>query len=214
MQIHRDFILTYITMNWWLFLVPLSGAITGWLVIRLLFLAIFKPYQPTNIFGIKVQGILPMQQHAISTRVAALVSERFFSPALLSEKISDPANFKKIMPLVETHIDDFLRNKLKKEMPVISMFVGDKTINSLKEVFMKELETLFPQLMRDYASNMINDLNIGGLVYNKLSSISIPELEKSFLEQFSKQLLTLQLLAAFIGVLIGTITVFIVLMVK
>src|SRR5688572_16796766 len=82
----------------------------------------------------------------------------------LEQKIGDPANFKKLVPFIENHVDDFLRNKLKEQMPMISMFIGDKTITTLKTVFMQELENLFPQVMKQFASNMKNDPGIEQMV--------------------------------------------------
>jgi 3-dehydroquinate dehydratase len=41
---------------------------------------------------------------------------------------------------------------------MISMFIGDKTIQQLKSVFMEELKQMFPTLMQSFASNMQKDL--------------------------------------------------------
>lgn len=54
------------------------------------------------------------------------------------------------MPLIETHVDDFLRNKLSESMPMISMFIGERTINQLKELFMRELKVIFPASIKSY----------------------------------------------------------------
>jgi uncharacterized membrane protein YheB (UPF0754 family) len=124
---------------------------------------------------------------------------------MIEEKIADPATLQKIMPLIEEHIDDFLRNKLKKEMPFIGMLIGDKTIGSLKKVFMTELETLFPNIMRSYASNLMADLNIEQLVAQKIAAASVQQVETSFKKSFSKELLLVQLASGTIGLLIGLI---------
>lgn len=82
------------------------------------------------------------------------------------------------MPLVENHIDDFLRNKLKQKMPVISMFIGDKTVNSLKEVFLKEIEELFPHVLKQFAGSLQENLDLGGLVAKKIEGIESEQLKK------------------------------------
>lgn len=66
-----------------------------------------------------------------------------------------PAAFEQMRPLVETKIDEFLRVKLPQSMPMISMFVGDKTINQLKTVFMSELELIFPEVIGDYSAGLL-----------------------------------------------------------
>src|SRR6266498_5262256 len=167
-------------MAWWLFLIPFFCAFSSWLVIRLLFTILFRPYQSKSVPGLTIQGILPAKQFAIASKTGKLVAEQFFSMKEIEEKMTDPSNLQKIMPAIEAHIDDFLHNKLKKEMPFIGMFVGDKTVNSLKKAFINELENLFPDIMRSYAGNLINNLNIEQLVTQKIADVSISEVENAF----------------------------------
>ena len=174
----------------------------------------FRPYKPTSILGFRVQGILPKEQSAIAAQAGKVVAEQFFSIQSIEEKISDPSVLQKIMPIIEEHIDDFLRNKLKKEMPFIGMFVGDKTIGSMKKVFMTELETLFPNIMKSYASNLIADLNIENLVSQRIVDASIRELETSLKKKFSKELRTMELTSASIGFIIGLLTMVVIVYLK
>jgi uncharacterized membrane protein YheB (UPF0754 family) len=201
-------------MTWWLFLIPLFSAFSSWIVIKLLFTILFHPLQPKSIIGIKIQGILPAKQSAIAAKFGKLVAEQFFSMDVIEQKITDPGNLQKIMPAIEEHIDDFLRHKLKKKMPFIGVFIGDKTIASLKKVFVDELETLFPKIMSDYASNLANELNIEQLVSQKIVAVSINEVETAFHQNFSKQLTLVQLLSVSIGLFIGLITLVIIFFIK
>src|ERR1700681_3168099 len=114
------------------------------------------------------------------------------------------------MPVIEEHIDDFLRNKLKKEMPVVGMLIGDKTVNSLKKVFMNELENLFPKIIGGFVSNVVADLNIEELITQKIRSFSINEMEKAFYKNFSKELRLAEIVASFIGLFIGVLTMVII----
>ena len=99
---------------------------------------LFHPRQPKKILGVTFHGIFPKRQQQFAEKLGKLVSAEFLSFDDIEQKISNPENLKKVMPMIETHVDDFLRNRLKDEMPVISMFIGDKTITNLKTMFMKE----------------------------------------------------------------------------
>ena len=201
-------------MAWQSFLIPIASAFSCWLVIKLFLILLFRPYKPTSILGFRVQGILPKEQSAIAAQAGKVVAEQFFSIQGIEEKISDPSVLQKIMPIIEEHIDDFLRNKLKKEMPFVGMFVGDKTIGSMKKVFMTELETLFPNIMKSYASNLIADLNIENLVSQRIVDASIRELETSLKKKFSKELRTMELTSASIGFIIGLLTMVVIVYLK
>lgn len=68
--------------------------------------------------------------------------------------------FQNIQPVIEVQIDNFLRHKLSKSMPMLSMFIGEKTINQMKSVFMKELEDIFPGLMGKYSADLLASAEI------------------------------------------------------
>jgi len=193
-----------------LLLIPLSTAFACWLIFKIFITIPFRPHQPIRVAGFNIQGILPAYQNQLANELGSMVSENFFSPSLIREKIIDPRNFDKIMPVIEEYVDDFLRNKLKKEMPVISMFVGDKTINSLKEVFIKKLQHLFPQIMNRMAENFVAELNIKTLVAEKIKAISLTEAEQAFQKKLARQLRLAASFAIGIGLLIGILTALVV----
>jgi len=194
----------------WLFLIPFTSAFSCWLVIKFFFTILFHPYNAKSILGFKVQGILPAKQSSIAAQTGKFVAEEFLSMRMLEQKITDPSHFQKIMPVIEEHIDDFLRNKLKKEMPVVGMLIGDKTVNSLKKVFMNELENLFPKIIGGFVSNVVADLNIEELITQKIRGFSVNEMEKAFYKNFSKEQRLAEIVASLIGLFIGALTMVII----
>jgi uncharacterized membrane protein YheB (UPF0754 family) len=153
-------------MNYWLLLIPVISAAIGWM--------------GSWIAGkILIHKIIPRRQQYLAEKIGKAVSEGF-SFDDIEKKITSPDTIKTIMPLVEEHIDDFLRNKLKEKMPVIGMFIGAKTIDSLKEVFLKEIEGLFPQVLKKFAGNLQSELDIETMVAKKITAVRTVELEKMF----------------------------------
>ena len=201
-------------MAWQLWLIPIASALSCWLVIKIFFTVLFRPRKPTSILGFRVQGVLPKKQTAIAAQVGKVAAAQFSLLETIDEKIADPSVLQKIMPSIEEHIDDFLRNKLKKEMPFIGMFVGDKTIISVKKVFMTELETLFPNIIRSYASNLIANLNIEQLVSQKIAALPVNEMEVSFKKSFSKEIQLAELMSAFIGIVTGLLVMLVIVYLK
>jgi len=113
------------------------------------------------------------------------------------------------MPMIEGHVDNFLKNKLSDEMPFLSLFIGDKTIRSLKSVFMKELETLFPQLMKSYANQLQAELDLEKIVTEKVSAFSSDKLEDILYQIMSKEFRFVEILGGVIGFIIGILQVLI-----
>jgi uncharacterized membrane protein YheB (UPF0754 family) len=196
-------------MNYWLLLIPVISAFIGWVTNWVAIKMLFHPRQPKKILGITFQGIFPKRQKQFAEKLGKLVSDEFLSFSDIEEKISNPENLKKIMPTIEAHIDDFLRTRLSNEMPVISMFIGDKTINKLKEAFMVEIETLFPKVMRQYAANLKTELDLEQIVISKVSSFSSDKLEEVLLQIMSKEFRFVEIIGAVIGFIIGVVQVLI-----
>lgn len=196
-------------MNYWLILIPIISAFIGWVTNWVAIKMLFHPREPKKVLGITFQGIFPKRQQQFAEKLGKLVSAEFLSFEDIEEKISNPDNLKKIMPMIENHVDDFLRTRLSTEMPVISMFIGDKTIIKLKEAFMKEIEVLFPQVMKQYAANLKTELDLEQIVIQKVSGFSSDKLEEVLYQIMSKEFRFVEIIGAVIGFIIGAVQVLI-----
>jgi uncharacterized membrane protein YheB (UPF0754 family) len=193
-------------MNYWLLLIPILSALTGWLIIRIAIALFFTPITPKKIAGFTMQGIFPKMQPQLAVQAGQYAAKELAQLADgLEEKINDPAIFEKVKPVIEEHIDNFLRHKLKDQMPMISMFIGDKTIVTLKTVFIQEIESLFPQVMQQMAGNFKNELNLEKLVSTKIASLAPADIKTKFYGNFKNEIANASLFGAIIGLLAGLV---------
>ena len=190
-----------------LFLIPIISAFIGWFTNWIAIKMLFHPKQPKRILGITFQGIFPKNQAQFAAKLGKLVGEELLSFKDISSKITNPENVEKLMPVVEEHIDHFLRVKLAEKMPVISMFIGDKTINELKGVFMEELKTLFPVLMETYMTNLQKDLDLEKIVTQKVAAFSSDKLEDILNSIMSKEFRFVEIIGAVLGFIIGLLQI-------
>src|SRR6185503_1236792 len=151
----------------------------------------------------------PKRQRSFAEKLGKMISEEFLSFEDIENKIADPQNLQKVMPIIDAHVDNFLRDKLSDEMPFLSLFIGEKTRRSLKSVFMRELETLFPQLMKSYARHLEEELDLEKIVTDKVSAFSSDKLEAILYQIMSKEFRFVELLGGVIGFIIGIVQVLI-----
>ena len=196
-------------MNYWLLTIPVISAFIGWVTNWIAIKMLFHPREPKKFLGITFHGIFPKRQQQFAEKLGKLVSDEFLSFGDIEEKISSPENLKKIMPSIEAHIDEFLRVRLSQEMPVISMFVGDKTITKMKAAFMRELESLFPKVMKQFAGNLKTELDLEHIVIQKVSAFSSDKLEEILYQIMSKEFRFVEIIGAVIGFIIGMVQVLI-----
>lgn len=184
-------------MSNWLFLLPLVSALLGW-IIHSIGLRLF------------IKKILPARQAMIAEQVGKLASREIMSFSQIEEKINNGEALQKLMPIIETHIDDFLRHKLGKAMPVISMFIGDKTINQLKSIFMKELEEIFPATIKTYFQHLQKDIDVEKIVREKIAGIPPETMEMGIKQSMGEQLRLFLLFGALSGFIIGLAQLFLI----
>ena len=188
-------------MNPWLFLIPIISVILGWCL----------NWVAIQIF---LKKLLPSKQPEIAAKIGSAAGTGLFSLTDLDEKINDGEALKKIMPAIEKHIDEFLRHKLGKAMPMISMFIGDKTINQLKEIFIKELEEIFPTIIKSYVVNLQENIDMKKIVKEKIASIPPAKLEAEIRKAIPGELKLFKVYGAVAGLVIGLINLIFIMIVS
>lgn len=190
-----------------LIFIPVISACIGWFASRIAIKMLFHPRDPVKILGMTFQGIFPKRQQQIAIKLGKFITSELLSFSEIEQKIADPANVEKILPLLETHIDTFLRKKLPTEIPMLGMLIGDKTISQVKSVFMKELKQLFPLLMRESMTVLQQDFNLQKIINEKARRFSSDKLEKIVNRIMSTEFKFIEITGAVLGFIIGLIQV-------
>ena len=198
-------------MNYWLLLIPLLTALCAWLIIRLIHFMLFHPVKPVKIAGISFQGIIYQFHQPLAARLARLAATEFSSMTALEGHLDAPGNFETVKPVIEAHMDDFLRNRLKEQMPMVGMLIGDKTIQSLKLIFIQEIEDLFPKVMHQFTGNLQKTHDIEQIVHSRVMSTRPENLVLQVREGLKPAFRKTYLLAISTGLLIGIIQLLIML---
>ena len=187
-----------------------TGWVTTWIAIKML----FHPRKPVKFLGITIQGIFPKNQRQIAEKLGQVVGKELLSFEEIEQKVTNPDNLQKLRPDIEAHVDNFLRNRLKEIFPMLAMFIGDKTINQLKDAFLIELENLFPVLMKNYMNKLQHDLDLEKIVTEKVANFSSEKLENILNQITKKEFKFLELIGGIFGFLIGLIQVLMAIVLK
>jgi uncharacterized membrane protein YheB (UPF0754 family) len=137
-----------------LIVIPLMSAILGWLIAWLFIKLIFAPWHnglKNFIQGLQIESIVPAS--------------------------ASKAQFEAILPLIDDKFDQFFKQKLGEKMPMISMFIGDKTVAQLKSIFLEELQLIFPAVLNQFLYNAKNDFT--NTIHSKWRLILEPILLKA-----------------------------------
>lgn len=155
----------------------------AWLISWGMVMFVFYPKKPIHFLGFHWEA--PIQGYFKKLDLETILPK---------EQL--PKHLDQLMPVIEDKLDHFFRNRLAEKLPMISMFIGDKTIQQLKEVFMEELRTMFPELIASFGSNIQREWMV------KLDQTYLSILKEKLL----KATAPLRIIALFIGLLWGAIT--------
>lgn len=184
---------------------PIIAAFTGWFTTWIAFYMLFHPRKPINLLGLKIQGIFPKRQHVFAAKMGAVVANELLHFNEIAERIKDPNELANVMPDIEKHVDTFLNVKLKEKMPVISMFVGQGTLEKIKEGLMEEIEIMLPEVIGKYADSLATKIDVQKMVTEKVNNFSSDKLEEVLMAVMKKEFRFIELIGGFFGFLIGLI---------
>jgi uncharacterized membrane protein YheB (UPF0754 family) len=195
-------------MHWPGYILTISlSCFTGWFTTWVAIKMLFHPRNPIKILGFSVQGVFPKNQQVIAQKLGQIVGKELLSFDEIERKVTNPENLQKLRPDIEAHIDHFLHNKIKDVFPMLSMFIGEKTIAQLKDAFLQELESLFPVLMKNYMNKLQQDLDLEKIVTEKVANFSSEKLENILQQITKKEFQFLEVVGGFFGLIIGIVQV-------
>lgn len=185
------------------FISAFIGYFTNWIAIKML----FHPRKPVNVLGITIQGIFPKRQAQFAQKLGVLVATELIHFDEIAAKLKDPEQLQALNPTIEAHIDSFLRVRLKEKIPVVAMFIGDNTINKLKDGMMEEINVLLPDVIDRYTAGLSEKIDIEKMVTEKVAAFSSDKLEEILQSIMKKEFRFVEILGGVVGFIIGLLQV-------
>lgn len=164
---------------------------------------LFHPRNPVRFVGMTIQGVFPKRQQLVAQKLGEIVAKELIHFDEIAAMLKDPQQLKDLTPTIEKHLDSFLHVKLKEKLPVISMFVGDSTLQKLKDGMLEEIEVLLPEVINQYTNSLGQKIDIEKIVTEKVANYSSDKLEEILLSVMKKEFWFLELVALVLGFVIG-----------
>jgi hypothetical protein len=148
---------------------PLLTALAAWGTAYLLIYSTLYPLKAFRVAGLSIQGFLPAYVQNNTAEMTSLLTQEIINH-LQQEQITIDTTA--VKPIIETHLDTYLRIRLKEKMPVIASFIGESTIVKLKDSMIDEIDALLPQVMASLVSTAISPAKIHSKVATVVAGIT------------------------------------------
>jgi uncharacterized membrane protein YheB (UPF0754 family) len=188
-----------------LLLLPIISAFIGWFTNWIAIKMLFHPKEPKRFLGITFQGIFPKRQLQFAEKLGHLVSAELINFEDIRSKLNNPAMIDKAMPMINERLDSFIKTKLTEHLPLVSMFIGNDTLNKVKESISQELRDSIPVMINQLGTEMEKELDIKQIVTNKVSAFSSDKLEEILNAIMKKEFVFVEIIGGVLGFLIGVL---------
>lgn len=188
-------------------LIPLISAFIGWITNLIAIKMLFHPRNPIRFLGLTIQGIFPKRQAQFAEKLGLLVANELIHFDEIERKITSPETIQKALPLIDQHVENFIQNKLKEEIPLLSMFISSETMQSIKKGIVHEVEVIFPSLIGQMTGHLRTELDIQKLVTEKVKDFSSDKLESILNAIMKKEFVFVEIIGGILGFLIGLLQV-------
>lgn len=192
--------------SYWLFLLvmPMVGALIGWLTNHIALWMLFHPYRPVGIGRFKWQGVIPRRREQLAESLSAALEDHLLTLED-QQAILDSVD-------IEQHLDRIVTQVLEKQLPR-SVFQKVPAINGIREKLIDVLRgnilRRLPARLSDMDSTILvrvaAEMDLAGHVRNKMLNLPVDDLERLIRRVARRELLSIELSGAGIGALIGLI---------
>ncbi|MDE1192798.1 MAG: hypothetical protein PW786_11755 [Arachidicoccus sp.] len=177
---------------YWLF--PIACAVACWLYIIIAAYFLQRSVSLKKIIGNNIPYITDFISKTLANNKETVIR------TVTSEESID-----KIMPEIDTYIQEFLTKKVPEQLPMIAMFLGEKTTHQIKEVFIKELRILFPKVISQFIGTAMDDQRLPDILTQKIAESTDSLSDVKISKALSPALLKAKIYAFVFGLLFGAL---------
>lgn len=185
-------------------LMPVIGALIGWLTNRMAIHMLFRPRQPWRLLGLQFQGLIPRRQPEIAIKVAQIVERELFNQHLIRHEIESIDLDPHLDALARKLVRERLARKVR-DIPLIGSFIDDKLLASLEKMAAEALRDETQPLLAKVASEVEQRIAVERIVEERIHALDLDQLERLIRDLASREFRAIEALGALIGGLIGAV---------
>lgn len=180
---------------------PLVGGLIGYGTNRLAVAMIFRPLEPVNVLGLRLQGLMPRRQAELAESIGRVVGDHLVE----KRDVLDALQRIDLESLVGGAIEKGLANKVAElqRLPLIGGFLTEERVADLRRQLVASLLENREAILEQIEAAVEQGLDVQRLVTEKVAAFPMQRLEQLVLEVASRELRAIEVLGGVLGLLIG-----------
>jgi len=185
-------------------LIPLIGAIIGWITNVLAIKMLFRPYNPVKLpfVNYSLQGLIPKRKSEIAHSIGQVIEQELIS-------IDDIVEILKTNQFIDKAVDliaPILKQTIVKKIPhLIPNALRDLLASLVADALARELPDLVEQYSGQITEEIKKQFSFSQIIENKINEMDWDSLERIVLDVAKKELRHIEVLGGVLGFLIGIV---------
>lgn len=189
-----------------LLLMVLIGGMIGYITNKVAIKMLFRPINPVNILGFKIQGVFPKRKDQMAESLADTIQSELLSIDVIFDKLLNEQSKEEL----KTYLKDTLATKIEEKIPPMAkMFLGDGLSSMVASFFEKDGDVLFDEILDTLKQKGKEQVNIHDLVKERIDALDFVEFEKIIFGLMNRELRHIEVIGLILGSMIGFVQYFI-----
>lgn len=196
-------------LKWWYLLLPLVGAIIGWVTNYIAIKMLFRPYHPVRFLGITVQGLLPKRRKEFALSIAQTVERDLLTTGDIARFVDEVNWEEEVEQAVETTLAARLQKKSISRLlkaPILGL-IGHEVIRQVKKALSRAIIEKIKEHKESLVHKFEDAIELKEVVSQKVQGFDMEKLESILMNLISKELAYIELIGAVLGFVIGLVQV-------
>lgn len=185
-------------------LMPLVGALIGWITNLLAIRLLFRPYRRVYLPFTKIylQGVLPKRQQEIAANIGQIVENELLNVNDLFAQVVEPDSLDEFISIIVFAVQNRLDAYVPGYMPEgIKQKIRDLVGNFVD----KELRNVFREVEENFMRHLKRSVKIADLVEERINSLDVKQVEDLVVKTAKTELKHIEIMGAVLGFLIGLV---------
>jgi uncharacterized membrane protein YheB (UPF0754 family) len=183
-------------------ILAIIGAFIGWMTNVFAIKLLFRPFNPINILGFKLQGLIPKRKEDIAKNVGETIEQELVTIEEILDKIIEDLDKSDIKKLIQEKINTVVKEKLSVLIPPA---IKELILGYVNDFVKKNGDDMIDELTEKMIHKATQKVDISKMIEEKIIAFNMAEVERIVLDVAKKELKHIEYLGGVIGFIIGIV---------
>ncbi len=180
----------------------LIGALIGWVTNILAIKLLFKPIEPINILGFKLQGLIPKRREEIAKSIGEIVETELLSMNDILDNVLTEQNIEEVKYILKSRTKEVINEKVPSL--IIAPF-KDKICLYVDNIVDQESDGMIQKLVDKMNNENESGIRLARIVEDKVNTFELDKIEKIIISVAKSELKHIEVLGGVLGFMIGIV---------